>query len=412
MAPPSRPLIAIAMDGSRKVFRNVREAEQETSVPRASIVRAAQGLTKRGEWLWKFEDDEREPELAGQHAPILTETDRELAREFVHALTGSDGGVITEMRLSDGYINATLIAQSAGKTFSHWYAIQGTTEYLEALSQDLHCSVSDLVQTNRTGSESRFSWVHPEAASHLAQWCSPQFAIQVNRLVVRYLSGRLTAGESQAAAAEVVRQATNIPEKSSWNQNRWDGIEITKVNTGKIKEYVESHFGGQPGGAHLYAVIGNIISQGTVGYESTTRQYKLDTGIPKELNIPDMLDAGGQFVRMYLLRAVHKYFSDHQDVWETLTLEQIILDLKVMRDSLLGCNRVLGMDDVERHMLSVGEAKDAKKKFNALKKVNPIQTTPTSLIDRGSVVQNTGNTTATTVYNTITNYFGPREGTV
>jgi hypothetical protein len=194
MAPPSRPLIAIAMDGSRKVFRNVREAEQETSVPRASIVRAAQGLTRRGEWLWKFQDDEREPKLAGQHVPILTEVDRELAREFVHALIGADGGVITEMRLSDGYINATLIAQSSGKLFSDWFRNQSTTEYIEALSQDLDLMPADLVQTCRTGSGSRFSWVHPRVATQMAMWISTEFTVRVSRWIeeAKQMSSRIS----------------------------------------------------------------------------------------------------------------------------------------------------------------------------------------------------------------------------
>lgn len=36
------------------------------------------------------------------------------------------------------------------------------------------------------------TWVHPDLAIHLAQWCSPQFGLAVGRLVQKWFSGELT----------------------------------------------------------------------------------------------------------------------------------------------------------------------------------------------------------------------------
>jgi hypothetical protein len=40
MAPPARPLLAIAADGSRTRYPNIRAAVGATSIPRASITLA------------------------------------------------------------------------------------------------------------------------------------------------------------------------------------------------------------------------------------------------------------------------------------------------------------------------------------------------------------------------------------
>ena len=36
------------------------------------------------------------------------------------------------------------------------------------------------------------TWVHPQVATHLAQWLSPKFAVLVSRWVVDWMSGGLT----------------------------------------------------------------------------------------------------------------------------------------------------------------------------------------------------------------------------
>jgi hypothetical protein len=191
MAPANRPVVSIDVNGIRRTYATKRAAASATGLPDRCITRAAETLSKRGDWFWKYADDDREPTV--MPTPI-SDQERELAREFVHALTRANGSVITEMRLSDGYINATLIAQSSGKLFSDWFRNQSTAEYIEALGQDLDLLPADLVQTNRTGSGSRFSWVHPRVATQMAMWISTEFTVRVSRWIeeAKQMSSRIS----------------------------------------------------------------------------------------------------------------------------------------------------------------------------------------------------------------------------
>lgn len=98
---------------------------------------------------------------------------------------------VVRQRVKDGYINATAMCQAVGKLFGH-YRERGTTQqFLEALSADIGIPISELVQSFKGGDPNlQGTWVHPDVAINLAQWCSPQFAVQVSRWVRDWMSGR------------------------------------------------------------------------------------------------------------------------------------------------------------------------------------------------------------------------------
>lgn len=100
------------------------------------------------------------------------------------------GGIIHQ-RPSDGYINATAMCHAAGKRVHDYSRLATTTAFLEALSVETGIPVSELIQTV-SGGDPRFqgTWAHPDVAIHLAQWCSPQFAVKVSRWVYEWLSGK------------------------------------------------------------------------------------------------------------------------------------------------------------------------------------------------------------------------------
>ena len=100
-----------------------------------------------------------------------------------------DGRVIPQ-RPRDGYINATLLCQRAGKSFSHYKARTQTTAFLDALSADIGMPISELVQIVKGGSGnlSQGTWVHPQVAIHLGQWLSLDFAVKVSRWVTEWIS--------------------------------------------------------------------------------------------------------------------------------------------------------------------------------------------------------------------------------
>jgi hypothetical protein len=139
-----------------------------------------------------------------------TEDEVEHARDFVDALRGDDGRMITEMRLSDGYVSATKMCQSAGKMWADYK--DGHRAFIDTLASSMDRPI-DLVQSIVTGpNHQRGTWVYPQLAINLAQWCSHAFAVKVTALVLRYLSGQVTTEESRAAARTVVERAAPVEE--------------------------------------------------------------------------------------------------------------------------------------------------------------------------------------------------------
>jgi hypothetical protein len=83
----------------------------------------------------------------------------------------------------DGYLSATDMCQACGKLFGNWNRLDSTKKYLEAL-QLRHYGDShngNLIEIQQGGSpENQGTWVYRKVAIRLAQWLSPDFAVQVD----------------------------------------------------------------------------------------------------------------------------------------------------------------------------------------------------------------------------------------
>lgn len=82
----------------------------------------------------------------------------------------------------DRYVSLTDMAQACGKKLGHWNENKATKSYLEALSRSVDIPIDQLIQINESkgGNETRGTWGHPKAAIRFAQWCSDEFAVQVD----------------------------------------------------------------------------------------------------------------------------------------------------------------------------------------------------------------------------------------
>ena len=84
----------------------------------------------------------------------------------------TETGVVEVGQSSDGYTNVTPICQAKGKLFSDWRRLEGSQEYLEALSSDMGIPISDLLVSVKGGDPYRQgTWAHPEIAVDIAVWC-------------------------------------------------------------------------------------------------------------------------------------------------------------------------------------------------------------------------------------------------
>lgn len=169
-----------------------------------------------------------------------------MANQLVYALQADDGdNIITEMRTTDGYVNATKLCKSADKVWNKYYRNKRTQSFLAELAQGGRIRSSDLVQIPVVGSHSG-TWVHPDVAIDLAAWCSAKFQVAVAKLVRRYLSGEITTHESKTAKQLVEshiivsnyegKEVVYLAEVTAEN---FHGVKIG--STDKLIERIETH---------------------------------------------------------------------------------------------------------------------------------------------------------------------------
>lgn len=101
-----------------------------------------------------------------------------LVREF--------NGRKIDQRSGDGYMDATAMCKANKKLFAHYWANKTTQEYVKELSDTIGIPMESLLES-RTGRQGG-TYVHPRVATHLAQWCSPKFAVAVSKWVLEILT--------------------------------------------------------------------------------------------------------------------------------------------------------------------------------------------------------------------------------
>lgn len=160
------------------------------------------------------------------------------ARDVVYALKG-DGQLVTEMRVNDGYINATKLCKSADKLFNDYYRNKRTQAFLAELSLTTGKSVKEFVESEVGGAHTG-TWVHPDVAINLATWCSPKFAVAVANLVRRYFNGEITTEESRTARSllETEVLVTDYDKQSVLYLGEVDTPEFKGVKAGSTKDLV------------------------------------------------------------------------------------------------------------------------------------------------------------------------------
>ncbi len=103
-------------------------------------------------------------------------------------------GFIIHQRPKDGYINATAMCRAASRPWSRYWELPASKEFAEALSAALGIPRAELIQSLVGGQPHlQGTWVHPRIAIHLAQWLSPEFAVQVSGWVFDWMSGKTPA---------------------------------------------------------------------------------------------------------------------------------------------------------------------------------------------------------------------------
>ena len=123
-------------------------------------------------------------------------------------------GMPIEQRQTDGFINGTAMSVAHGKELNDWFTTKDTLELFFALADDLRVEIKagdfrDLDVSRLSASKYAeifpglvFSkrgspltgggtWLHPDLAIQLAQWCNKPFAIQVSRWIREWMASAL-----------------------------------------------------------------------------------------------------------------------------------------------------------------------------------------------------------------------------
>lgn len=180
-----------------------------------------------------------------------------MAGKIQKTVVGQINGVDIEQRSTDGFINATAMCVAHDKKINAWFCTQDTLELFIALASDLdpgfnyqnsgNLDVSKLSATkyseifvgliiSRSGSPQTGggTWLHPDLAIQLAQWCNKPFALQVSRWVREWMTSAYNPVQLEADADRVKMRDTLKDHKR---------LEFT----GQIKAFLEAAGKYQPG---------------------------------------------------------------------------------------------------------------------------------------------------------------------
>lgn len=122
-----------------------------------------------------------------------------------------DGNLIHQ-RAVDGYVNATAMCKAVGKQFNDYRRLKSTDEFLKELSSVTGIPVTALVASFQGGNpQTQGTWVHPDVAINLGQWCSPKFAVAVSRWVRDWMAGKFTKGTLPYHVERYMANRSEIP---------------------------------------------------------------------------------------------------------------------------------------------------------------------------------------------------------
>ena len=110
---------------------------------------------------------------------------------------------------SDRYVSLTDMAQASGKLFGHWNNLKSTKSYLKALKSVIQIEITDLVQVIQGGDpQNQGTWGHPKVAIRFAQWCSDEFAVQVDIWTDELMTtGKVELASTQPALPQTFSEA-------------------------------------------------------------------------------------------------------------------------------------------------------------------------------------------------------------
>jgi hypothetical protein len=136
-----------------------------------------------------------------------------MTNSIVSSIVKSYKGRTIRINPDNQYICLTDMASANGKLYGHWRELKGTQEYLNKFSSVIAIPIDSLITTigSDASPEDRGTWAHPKIAIRFAQWCSVEFAIQVDF----WIDELLTTGKVELAPSAPQLLPSEIAVKTS-----------------------------------------------------------------------------------------------------------------------------------------------------------------------------------------------------
>jgi hypothetical protein len=231
---------------------------------------------------------------------------QKVSREF--------NGVSIEQRSTDGFINGTAMCVACGKEIKDWLVNKETMELFIALATDLGVDFNpgnspdsysagisapkynsifpELIISRRGSPESGGgTWIHPDLATPLAQWCSPAFAIQVSRWVQDWaVTGRNPVANQ--ADLDRVTYRSNLKDEA-----RLRMTDQVKEYLLRIQKYDDSKYSGI-----YFARVHDALNVMVTGETAKQMRFRLGEILGRELRETELIR--DYFPAMYLQRYI------------------------------------------------------------------------------------------------------------
>jgi KilA-N domain len=141
------------------------------------------------------------------------------------------GGESIRIDRTRGLFSLTDICKATGKNVADFLRLQGTTDYIHALSRAMGIPIENLLIV---GKGSKGTWGHPQLSIKCAAWVSAEFEI----LITSWVWELLTTGKVELATASTpaVTVAIDDPERmaNSGQSNASRGFPAVKVKRSEI----------------------------------------------------------------------------------------------------------------------------------------------------------------------------------
>lgn len=183
------------------------------------------------------------------------------------------------IRPEDRYVCLTDMAKASGKLFADWKRLKATESYLETLSRIMGMPIIQLIEVNVGNlGEMSGTWGHSKVALRFAQWCSDEFAVQVDI----WIDELLTTGKVELNKQEPNTDLSVTDEIKAEMDILSFGLSIANLDPALISGFVLNY-----AGKHLNNRLAGEVNEAHKLLAATTETDLLltPTSIGKQLGI-------------------------------------------------------------------------------------------------------------------------------